>query len=47
MVEGVAGGRVAGPGRRILCSTAEQGTSVKVGTTPLIKEVALAWGMRL
>lgn len=44
-VDGVEVGEMAGPSLRILCSTAEQGTSVKVGTTPPVNKGDLTWSI--
>ena len=44
-VDGVELGGMAGPGLKILCSTAEQGTSVKVGTTPPVNKGDLTWSI--
>lgn len=44
-VGGVEVGAMAGLSLRILCSTAERETSVKVGTTPPVNEGHLTWSM--
>ena len=44
-LDDVEAGEMAGRNLRILCSTAERGTSVKVGTTPPVNKGDLTWSI--